>query len=111
MTCVSDRSGMASSFVFLIECQPTRTPTLVIEKMRRERYAPRSERSQRLLDQMELELEELTAARGEDAAKDEAAAPVQVQGFTRRRVERRVFPADLARRRIVHPAPTSCPCF
>ncbi len=83
---------------------------LMIEKMRRERYAPRSERSQRLLDQMELELEELTAARGEGAAKDEAAAPVQVQGFTRRKVERRAFPADLPRRRIVHPTPTSCPC-
>lgn len=83
---------------------------LVIEKMRRERYAPRSERSQRLLDQMELELEELAAARGEDAAKDEAAAPVQVQSFTRRKAERRAFPADLPRRRIIHPAPASCPC-
>jgi transposase len=33
-----------------------------------------------------------------------------VAGFTRRAATRRNFPADLPRRRIVHPAPTSCPC-
>jgi transposase len=33
-----------------------------------------------------------------------------VGGFTRRQVTRRNFPADLLRRRIVYPAPTSCPC-
>jgi hypothetical protein len=37
---------------------------LVIEKMKREKFGPRSERSQRLIDQMELELEELAAAQG-----------------------------------------------
>ena len=41
--------------------------------MKRERFGPRSERSQRLLDQMELQLEELAAAAGEDEAKAEAA--------------------------------------
>ena len=50
--------------------------------MKREAFGPRSERSQRLIDQMELQLEELTAAAGEDAAKTETA-DVQVQGFTR----------------------------
>ena len=34
----------------------------------------------------------------------------QVQGFTRRQATRRNFPAHLPRRRIVHPAPTACPC-
>jgi len=82
---------------------------LVIAKMRREKFGPRSERSQRLIDQMELQLEELAAAAAEDEAKAEAAG-VQVQGFTRRRATRRNFPADLPRRRIVHPAPTACPC-
>jgi transposase len=82
---------------------------LVIAKMRRERFGPRSERSQRLLDQMELQLEELAAAAGEDAAKTETAG-VQVEGFVRRPTTRRNFPAHLPRRRIVHPAPTSCPC-
>jgi len=82
---------------------------LVIAKMKREMFGPRSERSQRLIDQMELQLEELAAAAGEDDAKAEAVR-VQVQGFTRRQATRRNFPADLPRRRIVHPAPASCPC-
>jgi transposase len=81
----------------------------VIAKMKREMFGPRSERSQRLIDQLELQLEELAAAAGEDEAKA-AAARVQVQGFTRRQATRRNFPADLPRRRIVHPAPTSCSC-
>src|SRR5262245_11544845 len=58
---------------------------------------------------MELELEELSAAAGEDDAKT-VAARVEVQSFTRRPATRRSFPADLPRRRIVHPAPTACPC-
>ncbi len=82
---------------------------LQIAKMKRELFGPRSERSQRLLDQMELQLEELAAAAGEDEARAETAG-VEVQGFTRRPTTRRNFPAHLPRRRIVHPAPTSCPC-
>ena len=78
---------------------------LVIAKMHREKFGPRSERSQRLIDQLELQLEELAAAAGEDEAKAEAAR-VQVRGFTRRAATRRNFPADLPRRRIVHPVPT-----
>jgi transposase len=75
---------------------------LVIAKMKREMFGPRSERSQRLIDQMELQLEELAAAAGEDDAKREAAR-VQVQGFTRRQATRRNFPADLPRRRDCSP--------
>jgi transposase len=81
---------------------------LVIAKMKREMFGPRSERSQRLLDQLELQLEELAAAAGEDDAKA-AAERVQVQGPTRRKATRRNFPEHLPRRRIVHPAPTACP--
>jgi transposase len=47
---------------------------LVIAKMKREMFGPRSERSQRLIDQMELQLEELAAGLSEDAAKPEAAS-------------------------------------
>ena len=71
-------------------------------------FGPRSERTQRLIDQLELQLEELAAA-AEDESKAEAAK-VQVQGFTRHKATRRNFPADLPRRRIIQPAPTSCPC-
>src|SRR5262245_62565868 len=82
---------------------------LVIAKMKRAMFGARSERSQRLIDQLELQLEELAAAAGEDEARVEAAG-VQVRGFTRRKTTRRDFPAHLPRRRIVHPAPASCPC-
>src|SRR5437762_3634428 len=82
---------------------------LVIAKMKREMFGPRSERSQRLIDQMALQLEELAAAAAEDETKT-VAARVEVQGFTRRPATRRSFPVDLPRRRIVHSAPTACPC-
>jgi len=77
--------------------------------MMRELFGPRSERSQRLIDQMELQLEEVAAGLGEDAAKL-AAASVEVRGFTRRKATRRNFPDHLPRRRVVHPMPSSCPC-
>jgi transposase len=82
---------------------------LVIAKMQRDKFGPRSERSQRLIDQLELQLEELVAAAGEDEAKAETKS-VAVRGFTRRSATRRNFPADLPRRRVVHAAPTTCPC-
>ena len=81
---------------------------LLIAKMKRELFGPRSERTRLLLDQLELQLEELAAAAAEDNAKSEAAR-VDVQGFTRAKT-RRDFPAHLPRRRVVYPAPTSCPC-
>ena len=82
---------------------------LVIAKMKREMFGPRSERSQRLLDQMELQLEELVTAAGEDETKAETPG-IEVRSFMRRKATRRDFPEHLLRRRVVHPAPTSCPC-
>lgn len=82
---------------------------LVIAKMKREMFGPRSERSQRLIDQLELQLEELAADAGENAAQSEAPS-IAVQGHTRHKATRRNFPDDLPRRRIVHPMPAICPC-
>jgi transposase len=79
---------------------------LVIAKMKREIYGPRSERSQRLLDQLELQLEDMIAEAGEAKAEAERANPVRM----RRPTTRRNFPDHLPRRRIVHPVPTCCPC-
>ncbi len=81
---------------------------MVIAKMKRELFGPRSERSQRLLDQLELQLEELATAAGEEAAASETTG-IPAQGFTRPKT-RRNFPAHLPRKRIVHPAPACCPC-
>ena len=82
---------------------------LTIAKMKREHFGPRSERSQRLLDQLELQLEELVAATAEDEVKVEQAR-IAVEGHTRRQSIRRSFPAHLPRQRIVYPAPAACPC-
>ena len=62
--------------------------TLMIEKLRRALYGQRSERSERLLGQLELELDELTASATEDdlaAAETAAGSTTKVKGFERRR--------------------------
>ena len=88
---------------------------LLIAKMRRELFGPRSERSQRLLDQLELQLEELEAAVTEDdlAAEkvaSDAARTTSVAAFTRRRPSRKPFPEHLPRERVVIAGPTACAC-
>ncbi len=85
---------------------------LMIEKLRRELYGQRSERKARLLDQLELKLEELEANATEDelAAEQAAAKTSTVKAFTRRRPSRKPFPAHLPRERVVVPAPEVCGC-
>ena len=76
---------------------------LTIEKLRREMYGQRAERKQRLLDQLELQLDELEARATEDelAAELAAAGTTQVKVFTRRRPARKPFPEHLPRERVV----------
>jgi transposase len=85
---------------------------LQIEKLRREQFGPRSERSARLLDQLELQLEDLEASATEDelAAEKAAARTTTVSAFTRRRPARQPFPGHLPRERVIVPGPTGCPC-
>jgi len=85
---------------------------LEIEKLRRELYGSRSERKARLLEQMELQLEDLeTAATEDELVAEKAAARTQtVQSFQRKRPSRKPFPDHLPRERIVIAAPESCPC-
>ena len=85
---------------------------LTIEKLRREFFGSRSERKQRLLDQLELQLDELEANATEDelAVEKAAAETTQVKGFTRRKPARKPLPAHLPRERVVVPAPTTCMC-
>lgn len=84
---------------------------LQIAKLRRELYGSRSERKARLLDQMELELEDIEAGATEDeiAAEQAAARTQTVRSFERKRPAR-TFPAHLPRERVVIPAPECCPC-
>ena len=85
---------------------------LEIEKLRREIYGTGSERKARLLEQMELQLEDLEAAATEDELAAERAEDraQTVQSFQRKRPSRKPFPDHLPRERIVIAAPESCPC-
>jgi transposase len=83
---------------------------LQIAKLRREQYGASAERSRRLLEQMELELEELeTDAAQDDLAAEAAAITTSVAPFERRRPVRKPFPEHLPRERFVIPSPCSCP--
>src|ERR1700676_4422574 len=85
---------------------------LEIEKLWRQLYGTRSERTARLLEQMELQLEELEATATEDelAAEQVVARSQAVQSFQRKRPSRKPFPDHLPRERVVIPAPANCPC-
>src|SRR5215203_3647895 len=85
---------------------------LRIEKLKRELYGQRSERTARLIEQLELELEELvtTATEDELAAQTAAAKTQSVRSFTRKRPVRKPWPDDIERERVVIEAPTSCAC-
>jgi transposase len=85
---------------------------LEIEKLRRELYGTSSERKARLLQQMELQLEDLEAAATEDelAAEQAAAGAQTVHPPQRKRPLRKPFPDHLPRERVVITAPESCPC-
>jgi transposase len=81
---------------------------LQIEKLNRDRFGQRSERSARLLDQ----LEELEAATTEDelAAERAAARTTSVAAFTRKRPSRKPFPEHLPRERVIVAGPPACAC-
>ena len=85
---------------------------LWIEKLNRDRFGQRSERSARLLDQLELQLEELEATATEDelAAENAVARTTTVAAFTRKRPARKPFPEHLPRERVVVAGPTACAC-
>ena len=84
---------------------------LEIAKLRREQYGHSSERRARLIDQMELQLEELEAAATEDEIEaTRLAKTTTVAGFERRRPARKPFPDHLPRELVVIEAPTACSC-
>ena len=86
---------------------------LEILKLRRELYGQKSERKARLLDQLELQLEELEATATEDelAAEQAAArATTPVRAFDAPAPGRKPFPEHLPRERVVIEAPATCGC-
>src|SRR5437016_3442994 len=85
---------------------------LRIEKLTRQLYGPRSERTSRILDQIELRFEELESSATEDeiAAEMAVAKTTTVAAFTRKRPARKPLPEHLPRERVIVPGPTTCLC-
>ncbi|BAI71103.1 transposase (plasmid) [Azospirillum sp. B510] len=87
------------------------TLKLQIEKLQRDLYGRRSERTSRLLGQLEFQLEEAQASVGEDdLAAEQVAEATGAARITRKAPSRKPFPAHLPRERVVIPAPAVCPC-
>ena len=87
-----------------------------IAKLRHAQFGQSAERGA-ILEQLELQLASLEESASQAqtradlvAAEAAAAAKVNVVAFQRKRPARRPLPADLPRERLVHPAPTACPC-
>ena len=85
---------------------------LRIEKLTRQLFGPRSERTSRILDQIELQFEELESSATEDeiAAEMAVGKTTTVAAFTRKRPARKPFPEHLPRERVIVPGPTTCLC-
>lgn len=84
---------------------------LLIAKMKRDRFGASAERGRKLLDQLEMQLEELeTAATEDEVAADAASDKTTVRPFTRAKPVRGPLPAHLPRERVVLPSPAACPC-
>jgi transposase len=89
---------------------------LTIAKLQRDKFGASSERGRKLLDQLELQLAELEEGVAQDTAAAEIKAPpVAPQSDKRddkerRKPARRPLPEKLPRERVVHPAPSACPC-
>jgi transposase len=85
---------------------------LQIAKLQHQLYGQRSERTVRLLDQLELGFAELesSATVDEMAAEQAAARTTNVAPFMRKRPSRQPFPEHLPRERRIEPVPSNCLC-
>lgn len=85
---------------------------LEIAILKRDKYGRSAERSAKLIDQLELQLEDMEA----NAAADEVKAAqaevktTKVAGFERRKPVKKAFPEHLPRERVVVEAPSTCSC-
>jgi transposase len=84
---------------------------LQIAKLRREQFGHSAERHARLIEQLEMQLEDLETDLGQGRANTDAAvAKTTVAAFERRRPARKPFPEHLPRERVVIEAPAACTC-
>ncbi len=78
---------------------------LTIAKLQRDAHGASSEKSARLLDQMELQLDELIATVAEGKAATAIDADDLVETEAAQKPARRALPSHLPRERVVHTAP------
>ena len=82
---------------------------LEIALLKRDKYGRSAEHSAKLLDQLELQLEELVADAAEDRVQAERKT-TKVGSFERRKPVKKAFPEHLPRERVVVEAPSTCSC-
>ena len=105
---VALRAALADAQQKLVAAQTTIAHLeRMIARLRQDKFGASSERGKKLLDQMELQLEELQAAQAETESTAEIST---TSTTTRRRPSRGPLPAHLPRERVVIEAPASCPC-
>ena len=83
---------------------------LLIAKLKHDRFGASSQRGRKLLDQLEMQLEDLVTAAGEAEAAVEQDPAAPVRSATRGKPVRGPLPAHLPRERVVLPSPSACPC-
>jgi transposase len=85
---------------------------LLIAKLKRGQFGASAERGRKLLDQLEMQLEDLETAAAEAEAAIEPASDdsTAVRPFARAKPVRGPLPDHLPRERVVVPAPAACPC-
>ena len=87
---------------------------LLIAKLKHDKFGASSERGRKLIDQLELQLDELVTAASEAATAAEKPAPKNPTADRppppARKPVRAPLPAHLPRERVVVSAPSACPC-
>ena len=82
---------------------------LLIARLKHDRFGASSERGRKLLDQLEIQLEDLeTIAAEVDATVEQQTTPVR--STARGKPVRGPLPAHLPRERVLLPSPSACPC-
>ena len=87
---------------------------LLIAKLKHDKFGASSERGRKLIDQLELQLDELVTAASEAATAAEKPAPKDATAERppppARKPVRAPLPAHLPRERVVVPSPSACAC-
>ena len=115
---ISERAGRAAEQAALANAENTIAHLKkLIARLQHDRYGASSERSRKLVDQLELQLAELTTAQSEAKTKAEInrlASTEPAQGSKPDKApnypKRAPLPDHLPRERIVLPSPSTCPC-